>query len=648
MAAADDEKFLEALRSMGLIDPEGIQICRDYQKECLAERGKPAPLGEVLEKLGILPASQVESVIRAMEGDKEVDLPQQFSGGGSTESEKKPKIAKAQLNFGETKPKRKVRQAFFDVGDLGVSEDSSEQEKVEEPEEAIAAQKPLKPSFPINYEEDESSSSVEMEKDFMEEEEESWNSNEGESKSKSLLLAYLFLLSTGLVGGHYYYLRSYRWAIFYTLTLGVAGIGFVIDLFLLPLYLKNYNQSNTLRESELQEMQVYQNQSNSLPAWSMPENSLQTILLLGNRCGQILLTFLLPLALVAASLSLWSPFLLFFSLIWLTLLLFHNHYQENPEKYAFLSLVPFFNFLDNNLSRIKGYYSENTPSPIFLYLFYPLWFPLATLLSKKRRQESYLYLGFLGLALLLFAWSVLYLLGQNFLASGTMDFARLWQESWKAHFCYFFLSLFVGLSFLVTLTVSLTSLQLERKDSLAKVGGVFSTIIVLLGCFSLLFASSLNLSPYSQQHEVGKLFQRMQKKSFQEELQAITTAYLNFIEKKEKSEKLSLSEKNMILHRFIGGLVEEEESLLFTVSEKKVDANKTLIVMAYQQPIMLMDKFYKYSLWKNISPDQRSFIRENSLRLPSCSLWENGGLPPFFLWLWDTQSFYAPKLIEDR
>ena len=58
---------------------------------------------------------------------------------------------------------------------------------------------------------------------------------------KSTLAAYLWWFFFGLVGAHRFYLGHTLWGVLYFVTLGFAGIGWLIDLFMIPAYVVNYN-----------------------------------------------------------------------------------------------------------------------------------------------------------------------------------------------------------------------------------------------------------------------------------------------------------------------------------------------------------------------------------------------------------------------
>ena len=58
---------------------------------------------------------------------------------------------------------------------------------------------------------------------------------------KSLLVGYAWWLLLGPLGAHRFYLRDYLFGALYFVTLGFAGIGWLIDLFLLPGKVRDWN-----------------------------------------------------------------------------------------------------------------------------------------------------------------------------------------------------------------------------------------------------------------------------------------------------------------------------------------------------------------------------------------------------------------------
>lgn len=53
--------------------------------------------------------------------------------------------------------------------------------------------------------------------------------------------AYILWLSFGLFGFHHFYLKRYRWGFVYALTLGLFGIGWIVDAYRIPYLVKQLN-----------------------------------------------------------------------------------------------------------------------------------------------------------------------------------------------------------------------------------------------------------------------------------------------------------------------------------------------------------------------------------------------------------------------
>lgn len=58
---------------------------------------------------------------------------------------------------------------------------------------------------------------------------------------RSLKVVYVIWFFCGLFGGHRFYLRHNALGLLYLFTLGVLGIGWLVDLFLLPRLTADFN-----------------------------------------------------------------------------------------------------------------------------------------------------------------------------------------------------------------------------------------------------------------------------------------------------------------------------------------------------------------------------------------------------------------------
>lgn len=66
--------------------------------------------------------------------------------------------------------------------------------------------------------------------------------------TKNNTIAYICWGFGGIFGCHYYYLKKFGWGILFTCTAGLAGFGFILDGFHLPLLVERFNKPSSSNE----------------------------------------------------------------------------------------------------------------------------------------------------------------------------------------------------------------------------------------------------------------------------------------------------------------------------------------------------------------------------------------------------------------
>lgn len=82
--------------------------------------------------------------------------------------------------------------------------------------------------------------------------------------------AYILWFPFGLLGFHHFYLQRYLWGILYFFTLGLLGVGWIIDGFRISCMVNDYNKE--LREREI--IPIYQGVSGL--SFGKPQNQMYT------------------------------------------------------------------------------------------------------------------------------------------------------------------------------------------------------------------------------------------------------------------------------------------------------------------------------------------------------------------------------------
>ncbi len=429
----DEERLFRILLEQGLINEQQQAAYFTYQEEQENRTGERAPVARVLQKLDILTADQISSIMKAIDTVPPVaasPVPSSKFSVMSSQSignvlgEKPTKISPAKLfapppesedEEESSKPISKIERPKANILEkLSAGLESSEKisletpsllnsprHKVELPPEiaqAIEEQKsPLKEPFGLlDLEKKEETSNQEMpsQKDeYLE-----------KYPPKSLFLSYLLLLTSGILGGHRFYLRCYRSAFWYLFSFGFCGVGVVIDIFLLPWLLNRYrrfaneNQSPSLWK-DLHSYQNIQNDCSANPDWSYKETAMQK---LGGALEvfiKLIMLLVAPVLLGFVAVMLWQPIIPLIMLVWGIIFLGNLKFNQEWKTLSGSRHIPFFGLISQKISQFTGFYFENKPYPTIIYLLYPLWMPIAILISEKRRKEALAHLWIMMLVM---------------------------------------------------------------------------------------------------------------------------------------------------------------------------------------------------------------------------------------------------------
>ena len=82
---------------------------------------------------------------------------------------------------------------------------------------------------------------------------------------RELWVTYLLWFFLGLIGVHKFYLNKFGWGILYILTGGILLIGWIVDLFTIPMQVRAYNEQI---DKMIQQNDTAESMRNNEPAGS--------------------------------------------------------------------------------------------------------------------------------------------------------------------------------------------------------------------------------------------------------------------------------------------------------------------------------------------------------------------------------------------
>jgi len=468
---------------------------------------------------------------------------------------------------------------------------------------------------------------------------------------KSLLLAYVLWFFLGLFGGHRFYLGKWFTGFIYAISFGCYGIGWGLDLLLLPFLVKRVNarrraaaealawqeerprarrrarveeyedavvleevrprarrQARIVEEEEIYDAVVLEPETESAD-WAekrSPLWPLEFILRLG-----FFLVAPCFFTVAALMLELWQ--LLALMAATLAVIGFIGGADVLLRRYPALEKVPFISGIMKPLVETTNFYRRNRPFPFLYYLFYPVTAPISLFFSASARREFTAFAKLAGgLALVVIAP-----IGLSYFSMYPPHLG--FQEALvNILFHAFIILILIVLFFIPTVTTALTLNATNSKVQLR--------ILVFVGLISALpigIVYFVTLKAPISFAASQLLDMRLQKPSFQEELTSETAMFFDYWRpqlKNNPAKEIIVNDKlTEKYQRLIGGIVVGSEARAFKVIEWGMSGQSWLGVADWDfaskpQPRLLLVRGPEklYTRWADLPQDVRKRLEEYS------------------------------------
>lgn len=393
---------------------------------------------------------------------------------------------------------------------------------------------------------------------------------------KSLVVAYLLWAVFGLFGGHRFYLGRWFTGLIYALSFGIYGIGWLVDLFFLPILVGKFNRSREEQADTFERLQQFTpsrkapgvepaprfeaivEDEDELPAWARQSG------LLAPLDFPLRLAFFVvaPCLFIITALMLQHWPLLILVVVSLVLVGFVGRIDRTLQEYPMLRQIPGLDRPLNYLQTFTDFYQVNRPFPFLCYVFYPITCPLLLMVSPRARSEFGMFARLVG--------------GLVFLILAPMGLSYFelfpphlgFSEAFSFYFAHAFFIVGMVVVFVIPVLTTAFTLNARRATfqlrSLVVVGFLSALPFGLVYWLTFQSAVTFNATQFLQD--------RFSKDSFRAEVHDVATMFLDFWSKKpvEGDEKISpapgispqLTER---IQKQFGGMVPGRESKAFHI-----------------------------------------------------------------------------------
>ncbi len=449
------------------------------------------------------------------------------------------------------------------------------------------------------------------------------NVNENESSSPepmdvnlkkrySYATAYLLWLFTGWLGLHRFYLRRWFSGLIYMFSFGLFGLGWVLDLFIIPYLIKKARISFQEEVKANPKILEVEQEEEVIAPWATDRLSG----FIGALEAPIRYVFFIfaPLFFVFLAIFLQQVQLAIIFILILAFVGLLGSVNTVMKKYQYLEKLPVLGEVLATLQQLNDFYFQNRPRSFITYLFYPLLGILILPFSKTTRREYGLYLKIFGPIVLLLTVETMY----SFLSMSYLTREELLiQAAVLILFIGFIVMCFAMPMFSTSFRLSLSG----RRKTLR-----FLTVLALL------FAIPTGVAIWQMGNESLTFFSaqileaRIQKEGLQNEMEESSAMFLSY-----HIPRQTTIDRNIAIHpeltkkyrSHIAGLAVEDQASAFAVLtfldqyKQKLAAISMKLANNKIQLVYVYSAGKIYNSWKDLPEDIKTQLKTFSEEVPS-------------------------------
>lgn len=233
---------------------------------------------------------------------------------------------------------------------------------------------------------------------------------------------------------------------------------------------------------------------------------------------------------------------------------------------------------------MSGYFNTNKPKSVLAYILYPLWMPVAVIVSKKQRQEAFLFLWCIVLAMGFIAVKF-----TSQFTTSEIYTSPIFNQFLTRQILFYIGSIIIFLALSIPLFVTLISFQERQKNKAVKAFGGWALFVTVISLIIFGFSCTLiKDQTISHQHALQTAIVKIKAPKQIAKVEKILEGFYLLAKKgNETLSKENINKYNLLIKDLMGGIFSKKEAELFSIVNLK---DNTFFIKLGHYPIMILDQ----------------------------------------------------------